>query len=204
MICASSGIRYQSVLPRETGLVGESSCIHLAYWKGYGMKITAVFLASSDELVGDRIGIGDFFRELNNILVPRGEYLKLIKWEWGSHAIAPTRKQEEYNELLREADLCLLLFCTKLGEYTREEFNVALGAYEQKGAPKLTIWFRKVPEGQTMSPELQKFTDQLGKLKLLWNAYDTLDALKLGILTQLKLDGLGEVEDALRVRDPTN
>ena len=58
-----------------------------------------VFLGSSDELVDDRTGIGDFFTELNNILVPRGEYLELIKWEWGSHAIAPTRKQEECNEL---------------------------------------------------------------------------------------------------------
>ena len=87
------------------------------------LRMITVFLASSDELVDDRTGIGAFFTELNNILVPRGEYLKLIKWEWGSHAIAPTRKQEEYNEL---------------------------------------------------------------------------DALKLGILTQLKLDGLDDVEDALR------
>ena len=169
------------------------------------MKITTVFLASSEELVDDRIGIGDFFRELNNILVlreeSRGEFLKLIKWEWGSHAIAPTRKQDEYNELLREADLCLLLFCTKLGEYTLEEFNAALEAYQQKGAPKLAIWFRKVPDGQTMSPELQKFTNRLDELNLFWNAYDTLDALKLGILTQLKLD---DMVGALPVLDPTD
>ena len=38
---------------------------------------------------------------------------------------SPTRKQDDYNESLKEAHVVIVLFWTKMGTYTDEEFNIA-------------------------------------------------------------------------------
>ena len=151
-----------------------------------GPTIITVFLGSSEELAEDRTGIGDFFGQLNDIYVQRGVYLNLIKWEWDD-----PRRQDEYEQRIRESTLCFFLFFTRLGQHTLEEFETALAAYHLNGTPKVITWFRQVPDGKTATDELREFAERLDKeLGHFWNPYVTFDTLKLGIVTQIQLHGL--------------
>ena len=92
-------------------------------------KIFKIFLASSEELKGERIAFGDFIRSLNDTYMPRGIWVRLFKWEDYDAAYNDGRKQDEYNDNVEESIMFLSLFYTKGGKYTIEEFDVARRAY---------------------------------------------------------------------------
>jgi len=117
-------------------------------------------------------------------------FVKLVKWEYGSQAIADTRKQDEYNQAIRGAQLCFFLFFTRAGQYTLEEFEAALAAFKQTGSPKIVTYFREVPEGSTVGEELAAFQRRLDEqVGHFWSRYGVIDTVKLGIVMQMKLGG---------------
>jgi len=154
------------------------------------MKNVVVFLASSDELTEDRRAVGDLFQFLNNIYVERGVYLRLETWEYESSAIANGRKQDEYNQLIRDSDLCFFLFFTKAGQYTLEEFGTALSSFRDVGKPKIVTFVREVPEETTIDEDLSVFLNRLGQdMGHFWNRYGQIDTLKLTMFQQIVLTG---------------
>jgi hypothetical protein len=88
-------------------------------------KITKIFLASSSELVDDRIAFEIFINRKNKLLVKYGVFLELVIWEDFLDVMSKTRLQEEYNKAIRECDIFIMLFYSKVGKYTEEEFGVA-------------------------------------------------------------------------------
>ena len=158
------------------------------------MRNITVFLASSEELIEDRRAVGDLFQFLNNIYTERGVFLRLETWEYGSSAIVNGRKQDEYNQLIRDSDLCFFLFCTKAGQYTLEEFDAALSSFKEAGRPKIAIFVRDVPNGQTIDADLSAFLHHLEQdLGHFWNRYN-------GDAIQAQYDDL----QARFVADPAN
>ena len=154
------------------------------------MKNVVVFLASSEELLEDRRAVGDLFQFLNNVYTKRGVYLRLETWEYGSAAIVDGRKQDEYNQLIRDSDLCFFLFFTKAGQYTLEEFDAALASFKDLGKPKIVVFVREVPEGTTIDTQLTAFLKRLGQdMGHFWNQYGELDTLKLYMFQQIVLNG---------------
>jgi len=174
---------------------------------GY-VKTIEFFLASSDELVDDRIAIGDFFGTLNDINNQQetGLYFHLQKWERGSGAITQAPKQDEYNDMIRKSQLCFFLFATKYGPWTAQEFDVALEQFKSTNTPEIIVWFKELDDNETMSDGLVAFQHRLDKdLKHFWDAYRTIDSVKLGILVEIKrrgIDiGLGVKEENVTVFD---
>lgn len=92
------------------------------------MKTIKVFLASSDELKEERTHIGDLFTHLNRIFIPRGTYLELSEWEHLDSSIGYQHKQDEYNKELGTCEMCIVMYWTKFGEYTNQEFSIAYDA----------------------------------------------------------------------------
>ncbi|MDR3262111.1 MAG: carboxypeptidase regulatory-like domain-containing protein, partial [Tannerella sp.] len=88
-------------------------------------RIIKVFMASSDELKEDRIDFGNFVQRLNK----RDFSVELLQWEDFDASLSRRRKQEEYNDKVRESDLFIAFFHRKAGEYTVEEFDVAVAYY---------------------------------------------------------------------------
>ena len=63
------------------------------------MKKIKIFLASSiEDLEEDRLRVGDFFRQLNDVYLDSGVQFKLIKCEDYDNAIAAAGKQAEYQK----------------------------------------------------------------------------------------------------------
>ena len=165
-------------------------------------KTFKIFLASSNELSDDREKFGNFVRRINQkIFNKQGLNIVLFEWEDEDAAYRGRRKQDEYNEKARESDMVMALFYTKGGDFTIEEFEVALEEYSKKKSPIIYVYFKDLPEEKKWSSKLKAFTKRLGNLGLFWTSYSNQDSLRLHFLYQLLI---GENElIKLKVEDGT-
>ncbi len=83
------------------------------------MNKKKIFLASSSELVDDRRQFEIFINRKNKAWVEKGVFLELVIWEDFLDAVSQTRLQDEYNRAIRDCDLFVMLFCTKVGQVHR-------------------------------------------------------------------------------------
>lgn len=109
-------------------------------------------------------------------------------------AYSKTRKQEEYNEKIRDSELCFFIFFTKAGEYTREEFEVARKKFEETGKPKIYTYF-KVIKDEKVEQSLYDFMNELDNtFGHYYGTFDHVDTVKLRILLSLKLQEMDFLE----------
>ncbi len=156
-------------------------------------KIISFFLASSiTDLEYDRLSIGDFISQLNNIYMQQNLYIRLYKCEneTMNHAIVVDGTQKSLDELIRESDLCFVLFWKKVGEFTLHEFEVAVESFKSHNRPKVVVYFKTLPEGESISKEISGVMDMIDNGLLHYHReYTHIDSLKLGIITQLQVHG---------------
>jgi hypothetical protein len=95
-----------------------------------------VFLASSSELELERAHIGDFFNDINSILTDTDIRVRLLKWENFDPAFTGERKQSEYDQQVKKADIFIALFRSVTGKYTLEEADVANAEYAKNHRPE--------------------------------------------------------------------
>lgn len=128
------------------------------------MKKITIFLASSIvEFAHERMMIENFIRNISDKFEEHYNIkIQPLLCENFDDAYAKTRKQDEYNEKIRESDFCFFIFFTKAGEYTREEFHVARTQFEKTGSPKIYTYFKVIEEG-TGEESLYSFMDELDK-----------------------------------------
>ena len=164
------------------------------------MQIKRIFLASSQELKEDRQQFEIFVNRKNKELVTKGVFLELVIWEDFLDALSPTRLQDEYNKAIRESEVFVMLFATKVGKYTEEEFETAFGQFRATSKPIIFTYFKNVlinicsiDEGDIMS--LFAFKKKLAALGHFTSVYANIDELKFAFDRQLdKLAEIGAVE----------
>ena len=149
-----------------------------------------VFLASSQELAADRQAFAELIRRRNNDWVGRGVHLRLVVCEDFLDAMSSTRLQGEYNAAAQGCDVFVMLFHTKVGRYTEEEFNTAFGQFQTTGKPFVYTYFKSA----AVDPDTLDFADLASRnafqarLKALGHfqtSYDNVDALQWRFWQQL-------------------
>lgn len=146
------------------------------------------FLASSiEEFEFDRLVIGDYFNQLNNIFHGRGIYCSLIKCEhYEKSTFNKDGKQNELDNDIRNSDIVFFLFYKKVGDYTKHEFEIALDAYKKQNKPKIVTYFKHVEDVDEISGDVRAFMDNLGnKLQHYYRTYNHPDTLKVEAVTQI-------------------
>ena len=98
-------------------------------------KIIKLFLASSSELKEDRKEFESFINLKNNELIERNIFIRLEIWEDFLDAMSQTRLQDEYNRVIKGCDIFVMLFFTKVGKYTLEEFETAFKQFKGNNKP---------------------------------------------------------------------
>lgn len=159
-----------------------------------------IFLASSSELKEDRKDFEIFINRKNNAWVDKGVFLKLIVWEDFLDSVSKTRLQDEYNKAIQECDVFVMLFCTKVGPYTEEEFETAFKQFKTTNKPFIFTYFKdaqvstaSLNEEEVMS--LLAFKKKLRALGHFYTSYKNIDELKLHFHQQLdKLAASGFIE----------
>ena len=72
------------------------------------MKIIKLFLASSEELKPERLVIAELITKLNYLWAEYDISIRLVKWEYLDSSMGTRHKQEDYNDYLRQCDMCTM------------------------------------------------------------------------------------------------
>ena len=168
------------------------------------MKTIKIFLASSEELKDERNTMADLILHLNKLFRGRGLELDLEKWEYLDASMTGKRKQDEYNEVLKQCDICMVLFWRKFGSFTGEELDTAYNRMKQKEKPHKIYVFFKNPNSDELTQELKDFIANYEQRfgGHFFCKFQNVDTMKLEFLLQLEnyqKDLIGE--KAIEVRN---
>lgn len=146
------------------------------------MQTRKIFLASSEELRADRTAFELMLGQLNQEWVPRGTFLHLVVWENFIDAMSKQGLQQEYNKAILDCDIFVLLFFTKVGRYTAEEFETAFGAFKAGSKPLIYTYFKDdlILTGNIDESiiSLLQFKEKLNSLKHYYTRYRSAEELK--------------------------
>ncbi len=150
-----------------------------------------IFLASSAELAEHRDAFDLHVRQLNDRWRTRRLQFEPVRWENFLDAMDAHRLQDSYNEALKECDLFVMLFRTKVGKYTAEEFEKAFGQFQEAGKPRIYTYFNdaQVNTGSVDREGMQSlwaFQDKLKALGHFQTVYEHPDRLLLHFTEQLE------------------
>ena len=101
-----------------------------------------IFLASSLELKEERQQFEILINRRNKQWIDEGVFLELVVWEDFLDAVSKTRLQDDYNEAIRQCDIFVMLFSTKVGPYTQEEFETAFQQFKTMSKPLIFVYFK--------------------------------------------------------------
>jgi len=158
-----------------------------------------LFLASSYALKKDRDEIMLFLANKNRFLVKHGIYLELVRWEFLSSSFSDTRKQDDFNKELEESEIFTCLIYDRVGQYTKEEFNIAYQNYKQgKNPKKLYLYFKILPKSKKeQAIEVFEFRKTVEQNQQIYREYKNSDQLKLFLNQNLDEDLPGILKEAL-------
>lgn len=150
-----------------------------------GMKTIKVFIGSSEELNTERKVFPYIVQRLNRILKPNGVEIEPVKWEYLDASMGPLHKQEEYNLELKTCEMCLVLYWTRFGEYTKMELDTAYSEYcAGRNPKKLYVYFKGAEE---ISPDLKTFKESfVATYGCFFCQFKNTDTLILDFLLQLE------------------
>ena len=163
-------------------------------------KRVRVFLASSAELKEDRKEFEILIGRKNKEWVAKGVFLELVGWEDFLDAVSQTRLQDEYNKAVQDCDIFVMLFWTKVGKYTGEEFEHAFKQFKSTSKPFIFTYFKdaEISSGTANRNDLTTlwaFQDKLKALGHFQTVYKNVEGLLLHFSQQLdKLAASGFIE----------
>lgn len=154
-----------------------------------GKTNTRIFIASSWQLRKDRAAFRELIMEQNNAWHEQGAFLQVVGWEHFLDAMSPTRLQDEYNKAIRDCDVFVMLYQSKVGKYTREEFEVALDQFRKTGRPLIYTYHKtlapKKPPSDEDAQSVAEFEGRLKGLEHFKTEYPSRKGLQLHFLQQL-------------------
>jgi len=157
------------------------------------MKTIKIFLASSGELKEEREQIGLFIAQENKILVKQDIFLELVVWEELLHSFIGERTQNYFNKELLKCDIIIVLFYKKVGQFTKEEFDIAYKSIKDNDrAPQhMLVFFKEtiIPLSDVSEEvlEVNKLKREIEKYQLIYNTFETIDSLINKIKRQLDI-----------------
>lgn len=130
-----------------------------------GWKVINAFIASPGDVAYEREIIKRIVAEENDIhFHEQGYHIKTIGWETDS----PPDEQEWQNSLNELINACFLFVCvlwTRIGKYTKIEYEYALRHLKEKGYPHILMYFSNLPlveeNRESREKEVRNFRDSL-------------------------------------------
>jgi hypothetical protein len=164
------------------------------------MKKIRIFLASSNELLADREHFEIEIYRKCKLWIDKGIFLHLDIWEDATARMSPTASQDEYNKIIQQCDLFVLLAHTKVGPYTHVEFITAQGQFLATRKPFIWTYFKQVPadfdENTADAQSLRAFQQKLKDLKHFYSPYASFEDLWMQFNKELdRLEAEGFVRD---------
>lgn len=156
------------------------------------MQTIRIFLASSSELKTDRKKFEQFIGRCNKNFIRQNVFLELTIWEDFIDAMAQTRLQDKYNQAIKACDVFVMLYCTKVGKYTEEEFDTAFEHHRITQKPLIYTYFKDSKQSLSAISlddftSLWAFQHKLQTLGHFYTPYTSIDGLLLHFRQQLDM-----------------
>ncbi|MEP7107215.1 MAG: hypothetical protein ABI760_04520 [Ferruginibacter sp.] len=149
-----------------------------------------IFLASSFDLKEDRNKFQLYLTQLNEVWSKRGISFKLEIWEYFIDSMSINGLQEEYNKVAGECDIFLMLFFTKVGKYTAQEFETALKQAQLNKKPRIYTYFKEALISTSQIDKeivtMLEFKEKLTELKHYPTVYNSFEDLQWKFSLQLE------------------
>lgn len=117
------------------------------------MKTYPIFLASSNELDTERVKFGNFIRWVSDSYKNKNVEFKLEVWEDMDSAFNKKSKQGDYNDRLKEAEIVIVFFWTKMGKWTLKEFELAYQLYNNSETDRPLVYvYEKLTSSDDWKP----------------------------------------------------
>lgn len=107
------------------------------------MENIKIFIASSSEVSSEREELEKYINRLSNRYKRYNLLLEPVLWENESKRFNSSRKQDDFNQLLLKSDIVIFMFGSRVGEYTKEEFDVAVQSQRKQCNPKHILTYFK-------------------------------------------------------------
>jgi hypothetical protein len=114
-------------------------------------------------------------------------------WEELKHSFAPGGVQISFNKALVDCDVVIWLFHTRVGEFTREEFDLALEAFNSDRKPYyIFAYFKNAPydpDSITSNgfKQLEDLKEAIERERKMYMKFDFLADLKIKLKNQLAI-----------------
>ena len=171
------------------------------------MQIKKIFLASSAELKADREAFERMLARLNPQWRSRDITFDLVVWENFIDAMSSEGLQKEYDKAVQECDVFVMLFFTKVGKYTLEEFETAFADLAAGTGPKIYTYFKNdsilTGELDDGVKSLLEFKTRLQTLKHYPTYYRNIDDLLFQFSRQLEFLYGGDGTTSSEITDAT-
>ena len=160
------------------------------------MKKIKIFLASSiTEFAEERNALELFIRNVSDEFEEKYD-TKIIplRCENIDPCMSKVRKQDEYNQLIKDSEMCFFIFFTHAGKYTQEEFEIAYEQFKnsENHKPKVYIYFKNLPKDIKIEQSVKDFMEKVDKTY--HHYYGTFDHIDTIELKKLKIEFV-EVEE---------
>ena len=163
------------------------------------MKKIKIFLASSIvEFARERDELELFIRNVSDKFEDNYD-TKIIplRCENVDTCMTVDGKQEEFNQLIRESEMCFFIFFTRVGAVTRKEFEVAFERFRTNPnrKPQIYVYFKAIPEGVQADESVRDFMNTIDQTyKHYYSNFSNIDTIKLRILLNLKMQEMDFVK----------
>lgn len=145
-----------------------------------------IFLASSEELESEREAFNGFIYRKCIEWKKYGFFFEVVMWEDFLDVMSKSRLQDEYNKAIRECDLFVMLFWTKVGKYTKEEFETAFKTFQETNKPFIITYFKEDEANNAIDPSVVEFKNKLKELGHFCTVYKNLEWLFVHFNSQLE------------------
>jgi tetratricopeptide (TPR) repeat protein len=151
-----------------------------------------IFLASSGELAEERKEIELFIGKENKKYFDETLCLDLVIWEGLNLSFSGDRIQDQFNEKMLTCEIVIVLIFTKVGEFTKEEFDKAYGAFKSAKNPRyLYVYFKdaniKISEVTKEYMDVIELKEEIQRIEQIYCHFDSIDNLILQLNKQLNL-----------------
>ena len=153
------------------------------------IKPVKIFLASSNELADVRKDFRLFIAEKFG-KTEKGISFETVVWENQSEAMSLTRSQDEYDEKIAECEIFVMLYHTKVGKYSLEEYETAYDLFIKEKKPRKIFIYKKttpyLPGSHDDSMSLIEFEKILNEKEHFKGHFDVFSELQNAFTSELR------------------
>lgn len=126
------------------------------------MRNVKVFIASSAELDEDKLQMDLYFSQKNKTYRNKSICFEQRTWRDFPSYLSEEHLQKRYDDYIRQCDIVIFLFHTKLGQYTLRELEVAFEQVKINNGrkPKIYIYAKRDQQGADLLERLKQYSER--------------------------------------------